>query len=175
MLFGKPDAARRGPLAFAVCATTWGACLLAVGGCTDSIRQYTRFGDWTRPVDKPVVLSGDPRRDAAAHQAGSKELSEADWEVLEKIAPRPVWERITDARRESRGEGEEAEAASRSSATAPAGRQEVGLASHRAAADFLMERLLRRMESVGEDRPEIVRAEPRPGGQKRVTTAETMM
>lgn len=48
----------------------------------------------------------------------------------------------------------------------------VGVESHRGAADVLRERLIRRMEQAGETPPEIVAAEPRRSGQRRVTAEE---
>jgi type II secretory pathway component GspD/PulD (secretin) len=89
----------------------WAAA--AVAGCTESVRQYTRLGGWTQPADEPVILSGNRARDAAAHRASSEHLSEADWQVLERIAPRPVWERIEAARRRLHGETDQPQITSR--------------------------------------------------------------
>ena len=44
------------------------------------------------------MFSGSPARDAAAHGASTTVLTEHDWQVLEKIAPRPIWERLAEAR-----------------------------------------------------------------------------
>ena len=75
------------------------ACALVIGGCTESVGQSAKLGEWTWPADKPVVLSGSPQRDAAAYAESEEQLTEADWQILEKIAPRPIWERIERARR----------------------------------------------------------------------------
>lgn len=48
----------------------------------------------------------------------------------------------------------------------------IGLESHRAVADALRERLIRRMVAVGEEAPTILAAPPRPGGQRRVLPDE---
>jgi type II secretory pathway component GspD/PulD (secretin) len=68
-------------------------------GCTESIQQYVKLAGWTRPADQPIILSGSPDRDAAAYAESGERLTEADWQVLQKIAPRPIWERIEKARR----------------------------------------------------------------------------
>ena len=75
------------------------AILIASGGCTESvIRQYTRLGKWTSPGETPTVISGTPKSDQAAFDASEETLSEADWKILEQIAPRPIWERIHEIR-----------------------------------------------------------------------------
>jgi arylsulfatase A-like enzyme len=48
----------------------------------------------------------------------------------------------------------------------------IGLESHRAVADALRARLIRRMVAVGEEAPTILAAPPRPGGQRRVLPDE---
>jgi arylsulfatase A-like enzyme len=48
----------------------------------------------------------------------------------------------------------------------------IGLESHRQVAEVMRGRLLRRMKAAGEAEPEIVAASPRPGGQRRVASAE---
>ena len=71
-----------------------GAIALSLSGCAESIEQYTRFGGWSRSPKEPVVFSGNPSRDASAYGAGSDVLTENDWQTLERIAPRPIWERL---------------------------------------------------------------------------------
>ena len=80
----------------AVVGVTVGVLLL--GGCAETIEQYARFGAWSRSPKEPMVFSGTPSRDAAAHGASMDVLTEHDWKVLEKIAPRPIWERIAELR-----------------------------------------------------------------------------
>jgi arylsulfatase A-like enzyme len=48
----------------------------------------------------------------------------------------------------------------------------IGVESHRGVADVMKERLIRRMVEAGESAPEIVDAEPRRSGQRRVTDEE---
>jgi len=76
--------------------------MTVAGGCSEAvIRQYTRLGNWSRPTtDTPTVISGSPKADQAAYDASEQQLSQADWRILEKIAPRPIWERIDQARRD---------------------------------------------------------------------------
>jgi type II secretory pathway component GspD/PulD (secretin) len=71
---------------------------VALAGCSESISQYTRFGGWSRSPQKPMVLSGSPEEDSAAYRASTVALSESDWRILEKIAPRPIWERLAHLR-----------------------------------------------------------------------------
>ena len=77
--------------------------LVVAGGCSESLQQYTLLGDWRdrSADDTPLVLSGSSERDTAAYSESSKELSAADWRVLEEVAPRPVWERIERTRRQN--------------------------------------------------------------------------
>jgi hypothetical protein len=81
----------------------WASLFLAAGslacsGCAESVIEYTKFGGWSHSPDEPAVLSGRPSRDTAALGASVDVLSDHDWKVLEKIAPRPVWERLAAAR-----------------------------------------------------------------------------
>jgi hypothetical protein len=75
--------------------------LAAVGallaGCTQSAAEYITFSGWsdagkTKPAQG--IISGNPRRDGSAYAASEEVLSEHDWKQLEKIAPRPIWEKI---------------------------------------------------------------------------------
>jgi len=72
----------------------------ALAGCSEAvINQYTRLGKWIKPADAPQVISASPATDQAAFDASEEALSEADWTILERIAPRPMWERIAEVRR----------------------------------------------------------------------------
>ena len=80
------------------------AATILLTGCADSvIRQYSELGPWTQPGDSPTVLSGTPQFDQAAFDASQETIAEADWRVLEQIAPRPIWERIGKAKRDFQG------------------------------------------------------------------------
>lgn len=75
-----------------------------LAGCADSVvRQYSELGPWTQSTDSPTVLSGTPDIDQAAYDASEETIGEADWKVLEQIAPRPIWERIGEAKRDAQG------------------------------------------------------------------------
>jgi len=73
---------------------------VAVVGCADDVSQYTRLGDWRHVSTdtNPMVLSGNSSRDTAAYAESSDQLSAADWQVLEQIAPKPIWDRIAQIR-----------------------------------------------------------------------------
>jgi type II secretory pathway component GspD/PulD (secretin) len=75
-------------------------CALAFAslGCTESVMEYTKFGGWSGEGDRPVVMSGSPKSDATAYGASEAVLSDHDWQQLEKIAPKPIWERIARMR-----------------------------------------------------------------------------
>jgi len=64
------------------------------------MQQYTGFADWEPSPDKPVILSGSPAQDLEAYEESSKQLTEADYKILERIAPRPIWERLEELRKE---------------------------------------------------------------------------
>ena len=88
------------PKRFMLRAAAGGFAFLAVvllGGCTkESVKQYTTFapaGGSGYRFEK--VLGGD-EQDARAMQAGDVALTEADWEVLEKVAPRAIWEKFAE-------------------------------------------------------------------------------
>jgi hypothetical protein len=75
-----------------------GACLLALSGCSESILEYTKLGAWSTSPKEPIVFSGNPSRDAAAYGATTEVLTDYDWQILEKLAPRPIWERLAAVR-----------------------------------------------------------------------------
>jgi type II secretory pathway component GspD/PulD (secretin) len=67
---------------------------LVASGCTDSMQQYVKLAGWSHSPDEPVVISGNSESDISAFKGSFQEMSKADWRVLEKIAPKPIWERI---------------------------------------------------------------------------------
>jgi type II secretory pathway component GspD/PulD (secretin) len=67
---------------------------LIVSGCADSVQQYVKLAGWSHSPEKPVIISGNVDPDAEAFKGSFKEMSQADWRVLEEIAPRPLWERL---------------------------------------------------------------------------------
>ncbi|MCP4374713.1 MAG: type II and III secretion system protein [bacterium] len=68
--------------------------VLAASGCADSMQQYVKLAGWSHSPDEPVVISGNSESDISAFKGSFQEMSKADWRVLEKIAPKPIWERI---------------------------------------------------------------------------------
>ena len=77
-----------------------------VGGCADSIREYTTsFQGWLGRKPDAHVFGAAADRDAAAYRASSEMLTEADWAVLTRYAPKPIWQRIVDARRKAKAPG----------------------------------------------------------------------
>lgn len=51
-------------------------------------------------MDRPQVLSGSPRRDTVADDKSEEMLSAADWQVLERLGPRPIWEKLEAGHRQ---------------------------------------------------------------------------
>jgi type II secretory pathway component GspD/PulD (secretin) len=45
-------------------------------------------------VNPPLIISGNPNKDAAAYSEASEQLTEADWDELQKLGPRPIWEQL---------------------------------------------------------------------------------
>src|SRR4051812_28221366 len=42
----------------------------------------------------PVIVSGQPAEDAAAYNASAEQLTDADWQNLISMGPKPIWEQI---------------------------------------------------------------------------------
>lgn len=90
--------------------------MLHIAGCAQDTQTTTNLGEWP-DREAPLVFSGDrPDRAVAAYDAARKELSQAQWEILERYAPRSVWDRI-------RANSEDIIAARRLVAAARAARQ----------------------------------------------------
>ena len=45
------------------------------------------------------MISSRPERDGLAAQVADEHLSDADWRLLEKMGPRPIWEQVVGARK----------------------------------------------------------------------------
>lgn len=45
-------------------------------------------------INPPVIISSRPEQDAVAYTASQEQLTAADWQELEKLGPRPVWEQL---------------------------------------------------------------------------------
>ncbi len=91
-----PGHFHKNPLIFPryICAAVLAAVLAS--GCNESIRQYVELGEWYRKPDNPMIISGQPDEDLNAYRGSFDELSEADWRALERVAPRPIWQKIAD-------------------------------------------------------------------------------
>ena len=46
----------------------------------------------------PMVISSRPKHDSIAYAASEEKLSDADWQELEKLGPRPIWEQLESKR-----------------------------------------------------------------------------
>ena len=95
---------RRGPAARAS-AVVWVLCAAGagiLGGCASEAktRTTTSLGDW--PGRKtPLILAGDRGADAVgAYDEMRRDLSEAQWEVLLRYAPRSTWDRIRSRKKD---------------------------------------------------------------------------
>src|SRR5688572_15660465 len=53
-------------------------------------------------LNPPVVISSKPARDTRALAQADEQLNEADWKVLEKLGPRPIWQQVDKKSRRSR-------------------------------------------------------------------------
>jgi len=86
-------------------ATVFCVLVLIASGCTESVQQYVKLAGWSQSPDKPVVISGASESDAAAFGGSFREMSKADWRVLEGIAPRPIWDRLARMQDQAAGRG----------------------------------------------------------------------
>ena len=109
-----------------VSAAAWWVCAIVVGilsGCAGEKKTTTKIGDWPQR-DRPLVFAGDRPDDAVgAYDSARKDLSQAQWKILERYAPRSVWERIRERRADieaSRRKVRPARAADKKPTTQPA-------------------------------------------------------
>lgn len=72
--------------------------LLGLAGCAATQPEPIELPHATGDYNPPLVISSQPHRDSLAAQAADEQLSEADWRLLERLGPRPIWERIAGAR-----------------------------------------------------------------------------
>ncbi|MCD6365219.1 MAG: hypothetical protein J7M14_05025 [Planctomycetes bacterium] len=69
--------------------------LTGCAGVPTKVQQKTaKLGDWSDSGRPPMVLAADPNAAATAFNASEKDLSEVDWSILERYAPRSTWDRI---------------------------------------------------------------------------------
>src|SRR5690349_5264255 len=87
------------------------AALLVAGGCASSQKKEEPKGEIIPAVqaegtlNPPSVISGKPARDTRAIMQADETLSEADWKVLEKLGPRPIWQQIDKKKSRSKEKG----------------------------------------------------------------------
>jgi type II secretory pathway component GspD/PulD (secretin) len=82
-----------------------GLSLLTLGtGCASKPKPQPEAVRHEGTLNPPVVISGKPARDTRALLQADDQLSEADWKVLEKLGPRPIWEQIDNRAKRSRAD-----------------------------------------------------------------------
>lgn len=77
------------------------AGLLSLAGCASEDPLHADLPRMTGTYNAPLVISGSPQRDQLALRAADDQLSEADWKILEKLGPKPIWQQINGARKRS--------------------------------------------------------------------------
>src|SRR5688500_3076219 len=79
------------------------ACLaVGITGCAGKPKPEVSTVKHDGTLNPPVVISGKPARDARAFMIADEELSEADWKILEKLGPRPIWQQVNENARRNR-------------------------------------------------------------------------
>src|SRR4029079_19669750 len=91
-----------------------GAC---AGNKQETVKQSHQLVGGSQ-LERPIVLSGNPSRDTIVHSASDEPLTEAEWNVLEALAPKAIWERIAEMSKSKKDRQGTADAA-RESATRP--------------------------------------------------------
>lgn len=92
-------------------AAGWAVGLLALG-CSSARdlanpRPLPDTTDQTGELDT-TVISGSSVADSAALAAANAQLTVSDWELLESLGPRPIWEQLSKPRGKNASEGSEA-------------------------------------------------------------------
>jgi Flp pilus assembly secretin CpaC len=78
--------------------------MLAGAGCASKPKPHPEAVRHEGTLNPPVVISGKPARDTRALLQADDQLTEADWKVLEKLGPRPIWEQVDKKSKRSRDE-----------------------------------------------------------------------
>src|SRR5688572_2038315 len=63
-------------------------------GCSAPAKPPQQATKMEGGLNQPTVISSRPAQDTAALHAADDQLKEADWLILQKLGPRPIWERI---------------------------------------------------------------------------------
>ena len=89
------------PLAPVLLATV---AAIALGGCAGKPKPQPAAAPVVQDgnLNPPVVISGKPAADSRAFAEADDQLNDADWKVLEKHGPRPIWQQVNDKSRRGR-------------------------------------------------------------------------
>lgn len=81
--------------------------LIALGGCAGKPKAQPEapVAQQQGTLNPPEIISSKPATDRRAYLEADEQLSEADWKVLEKLGPRPIWQQVNDKGRRSRAGG----------------------------------------------------------------------
>ena len=75
-------------------AVVWASSALLAGCAQKPPPPVSSAANPVGSINPPVVISSRPQQDTAAYQESQDQLSAADWQELEKLGPRPVWEQL---------------------------------------------------------------------------------
>jgi hypothetical protein len=78
--------------------------IVGAGGCASKPKPQVEAVRHEGTLNPPVVISGKPGHDTKALLSADEQLTEADWRVLEKLGPRPIWEQVDKRSKRSREE-----------------------------------------------------------------------
>jgi type II secretory pathway component GspD/PulD (secretin) len=78
--------------------------VIAFGGCASKPKAQPAAPPVAQSgnLNPPEIISSKPARDGRAFREADEQLSEADWKVLEKLGPRPIWQQVSDKGRRGR-------------------------------------------------------------------------
>jgi type II secretory pathway component GspD/PulD (secretin) len=81
-------------------AAVLGALVTAGMACSSQKKdsQTTAFGQNLTHADRPQVISSTPQRDAIAFTQSNNQLTATDFGVIDRVAPKPVWEKYNSDR-----------------------------------------------------------------------------
>ena len=81
-------------------AAVLGAFMTAGLACSSQKKdsQTTAFGQNLTQQDRPQVISGTPQRDSIAFTQSSNQLTATEFGVIDRVSPKPVWEKYNSDR-----------------------------------------------------------------------------
>jgi len=71
----------------------WAVVSAALLGCATDVSQTKRVSQMEQATQSTVIFSGSPNYDAKAFSKSETLLSAGAWNQLEKLTPRPIWEK----------------------------------------------------------------------------------